>query len=133
MTVRNTMLCTVAIAAALLSALPATARGRDSSPSERAQTEALNADAVDRAHGNAGADRASDRFMGHRDGDGRSNNTIMIDFGAIAFGYSDGYWDTGRRWHAWRNADEARDYRNHHGSNYRDRHHDRYRDNGWRR
>ncbi len=27
--------------------------------------------------------------------------------GGVAFGYSDGYWDRGHQWHAWRNADEA--------------------------
>ena len=174
MNVRTLTLGSAAIAAALFCALPASAQPRytqNSTPEERAQTEALNRDASDRARGDSADDadardaynahraeydrgvrdnaleraaydrdmsRYNDRY-GHgrygygRYGYGRSTNTISINFGDIAFGYSDGYWDNGHRWHAWRNDADARAYRNHHGSNYHGWHHDRDRNNGWMR
>src|ERR1700744_735049 len=66
---------------------------------------------------------------------GHHNNAALVSvgFGDVAFGYSDGYWDNGHRWHAWRNADEARGYRMHSGSHFHDWHHDRDSDMGWQR
>jgi hypothetical protein len=143
-------------------ALAQTNYSHDSSPAERAQTDALNADAVDRAHGDAVSDAASrdsfnvrqadyrngmadhaarqqtyDRDMARYDRrwhrHGGSRNVISINFGDIAFGYSDGYWDNGHRWHAWNSDSDARAYRASHGSNFHSWRHDRNSDNGWQR
>lgn len=62
------------------------------------------------------------------------NVGISINLGDVAFAYQDGYWDQGHRWHRWRNAHEARDYRARPHNHYhawnrdRDRDHDRDRD-----
>jgi len=57
---------------------------------------------------------------------------VVFDFGNVAFGYSDGYWDRDHRWHRWHHYRDweryRRDYREH--SYYR--RHDHYRDHGWR-
>lgn len=58
-------------------------------------------------------------------------NALTFDFGSVAFGYNDGYWDNGHRWHAWRNRGDHDGYRNHQGNNYHDWHHNRDHDNGW--
>ncbi len=60
----------------------------------------------------------------------RGDNALAIDFGTVAFGYNDGYWDNGHRWHAWRNQSDYQGYRQH-GQNFHDWHHDRDNDNGW--
>lgn len=157
MNVRKITLGSAALAAIVFCAMPASAAPnytRNSTPAERAQTEALNSGAADRAHGNTAADNAArDNYNANRANydrglhdnqmqnaaydremlqynsryhrHGGSNNVLSISFGDVAFGYSDGYWDNGHRWHAWRNADEARGYRSHSGSNYHDWHHDR--------
>jgi hypothetical protein len=57
---------------------------------------------------------------------------VGIGFGDIAYGYQDGYWDSGHRWHDWRNDQEMRDYRNYQGNHYNDYRHDRDPDMGWR-
>jgi hypothetical protein len=44
--------------------------------------------------------------------------------GDVAFGYSDGYYDHGRRWHTW-GARERDWYRNNYRNNYRSMRHDR--------
>jgi hypothetical protein len=59
--------------------------------------------------------------------------TISFDFGNVAFGYRDGYWDNSHRWHKWRNSRDHRDYRHRYGDNYRNGYHHRYRGKGWRR
>jgi hypothetical protein len=165
MNVRKMTLGSAALAAMVLCVLPASAMpgyNHDSTPAERAQTEALNASAADRARGNAASDNAArDSYNAHqanyRDGmadhaarqqaydrdmarynnrwhrHGGASNVISINFGDVAFGYSDGYWDNGRRWHAWRNDADARAYRAHHGSNFHTWRHDRDSDNGWQR
>jgi len=58
--------------------------------------------------------------------------SFSFDTGAVAFAYSDGYWDRDRRWHSWRNAREAREYRASYGDRYRHRKHTRERNRGWR-
>jgi hypothetical protein len=58
---------------------------------------------------------------------------VSLDVGNVAFGYQDGYWDQGHRWHHWRNRRDARMYRNAHGSQYNNYRHDRDPDQGWRR
>ena len=79
--------------------------------------------------------------------------SINLDFGNVAVGYQDGYWDNSHRWHQWRNDDEMHQYRSKHRHNYnnwkraerrdreyqkvRNRHHERRHDNGrhngWKR
>ncbi len=78
-----------------------------------------------------------------RDYNGRDDNSVVgfgaqigdvgvsFNFGEVAFGYQDGYWDRGRHWHNWRNEDEMRNYRNSSGNKYYDWRHDRDPDNGW--
>lgn len=59
--------------------------------------------------------------------------SFRFNTGDVAFAYSDGYWDKNRRWHKWRNAREAREYRNRYAHNYYNHRHDRDRRNmGWR-
>ena len=60
---------------------------------------------------------------------------FSISLGNAAFGYSDGYWDRGHRWHNWRNKAEAEYYRTHYGEHFYDARHDRDRKDrnmGWR-
>jgi len=59
--------------------------------------------------------------------DGRYVSTATVSFGTddIAFGYRDGYWDNGRRWHNWHDGRKLRDYRFSHPGTYSDRNHDR--------
>src|ERR1700722_6682112 len=56
---------------------------------------------------------------------------IGIGFGDVRYAYQDGYWDTGHRWHNWRNDDEMNAYRRHEGARYYDYRHDRDPDMGW--
>lgn len=67
-----------------------------------------------------------------RDGrraDWRSGGDVdfSISLGNVVFGYEDGYYDNGRRWHSWRNDNERRWYQQnrrqsyHHMSRHRDR------------
>ncbi len=50
----------------------------------------------------------------------------------IAFGYSDGYWDTNHAWHPWKNQAEAEAWRRDHAEHYYDRRHDAEANAGWR-
>ncbi len=63
----------------------------------------------------------------------RSATSVSFQFGDVAYGYRDGYWDNSHRWHKWRNRGDHDSYRNHQGNNYRDGDHDRYRGQGWHR
>ena len=63
----------------------------------------------------------------------RGGSTISISFGDVAYGYRDGYWDSGHRWHHWRNNGDYRSYRGRRGNHYHDWNHDRDSDNGWQR
>jgi hypothetical protein len=52
--------------------------------------------------------------------------SIHFDFGNVSLGYSDGYWDNGHKWHAWRRGELAA-YRNEHRDNYHAwRHNDKH-------
>ena len=55
---------------------------------------------------------------------GAANAAVRVgfDFGNVAIGYSDGYYDNGHHWHAWRRQADLRAWQ-------RD-HHDSY--HGWR-
>jgi hypothetical protein len=65
--------------------------------------------------------------------DGRNDFTISLR--NVVFGYYDGYYDNGRRWHRWRNVSERNWYRQHYRHSYyhiyRHRDRDRYR-RDWR-
>ena len=57
---------------------------------------------------------------------------VELDFGSIAFGYTDGYWDRGHHWHRWahhRDWERWRDEHRDHAFEYR---HTHDRDHGWR-
>ncbi len=58
--------------------------------------------------------------------------TFSFDTGAVAFAYSDGYWDRGHNWHSWRNTREAREYRAQYSNNYQHKRHNREHNMGWR-
>ena len=55
---------------------------------------------------------------------------VAIDFGNIAVGYRDGYYDQGHRYHHWGRADATR-YRGQYRDHYRDMAHTRDHDRGW--
>jgi hypothetical protein len=69
-----------------------------------------------------------DRDLGWRGNAG--GPTIVFDVNEVAFGYRDGYWDHGHRWHDWR-AGEMSTYRNGPGNRFNDWNHDRDPDHGW--
>lgn len=58
---------------------------------------------------------------------------FAIDFGNVAIGYSDGWYDHDHHWHRWHDMREARYYRDHHRHSYYGwRHDDRHhRHHGW--
>jgi len=62
----------------------------------------------------------------------RDSFAFSFDTGNVRFAYSDGYWDQNRRWHKWRSAREAREFR----VRYRDRYYANrssyYPNRGWR-
>jgi len=63
----------------------------------------------------------------------RDSTNVSIGFGNVAFGYRDGYWDSGHHWHHWRHRNDYRGYRDQNGSNYHDMNHDREDNDGWQR
>ncbi len=75
-----------------------------------------SADAANFANGNQ-----------HRPG----GSSLSIDIGNVAFGFNDGYWDTGHHWHTWRNNAERTNYSTH-GANFHSYNHTRDHNNGWR-
>ena len=62
----------------------------------------------------------------------RDTFAFSFDTGNVAFGYSDGYWDHDHNWHRWRDAREARMFREQNRERYWHRRHDRERNAGWR-
>ena len=54
---------------------------------------------------------ASVPLIGAAPANARAHVAVTFDFGNVAFGYTDGYWDRDHRWHRWRNAEERRRYR----------------------
>jgi hypothetical protein len=62
----------------------------------------------------------------------RVNFGVSINAGDVQFAYQDGYWDHAHRWHAWRDPEDWRWYREHYRDHYYDWRHDRDRDMGWR-
>lgn len=61
----------------------------------------------------------------------RSATSVSLQFGDVAYGYRDGYWDNSHRWHSWRNTRDHQYYRDNYRDNYRNGYHHRYRDQGW--
>ena len=57
--------------------------------------------------------------------------TVGVGPGGIAFGYTDGYWDRDRRWHAWRDEHERERWREANAEHYHSWHHERDEDKGW--
>jgi hypothetical protein len=52
---------------------------------------------------------------------------VSFDFGNVALGYSDGYYDNGHRWHRWAHRGDGDHYRSMHADNYHEwRHNDRH-------
>jgi hypothetical protein len=49
---------------------------------------------------------------------GGGSNDFIVTFGDVAFAYDDGYYDSGRRWHGWRNDRERNWYRQNHSQTY---------------
>jgi hypothetical protein len=56
---------------------------------------------------------------------------VTFDPGAVAYGYSDGYWTRTHEWHAWGKPEYMQAYRARPGAVYHDWHHDRDADMGW--
>jgi hypothetical protein len=56
---------------------------------------------------------------------------VGANYGNVAYGYQDGYWDHNHHWNRWQNDDEMNRYRAMQGNHYNDWHHDRDRDMGW--
>jgi hypothetical protein len=63
----------------------------------------------------------------------RGQPVISVGLGNVAFGYRDGYWDNGHRWHHWRNRRDHREYRGRSDGHYNDYNHDRDSNHGWQR
>jgi hypothetical protein len=57
---------------------------------------------------------------------------VSVNGGGIAFGYTDGYWDTAHAWHPWGSPAEAAAWRDAHHDHYYEYKHDRDHDQGWR-
>lgn len=58
----------------------------------------------------------------------RERFSFSFDTGDVQMGYSNGYFDNRGRWHTWRNAREAREFRRYYGPRYRNRWYDSDRD-----
>ncbi len=56
---------------------------------------------------------------------------VVVDFGNVAFGYSDGYWDRDHHWHHWRHHDDWVRYHEQYRDHAYDWRHDRDHDKGW--
>jgi len=63
----------------------------------------------------------------------RDGVAVSADFGNVAVGYQDGYWDNGRTWHQWSDDRHRQSYRDYRGNRYSDWNHDRDGSDGWRR
>ena len=72
--------------------------------------------------------------MSDRDGRyGRDHRESgYADFGNVAVGYQDGYWDNGHTWHTWSDDGHRQSYRGYRGNRYSDWNHDRDGGDGWR-
>ena len=62
----------------------------------------------------------------------QASEHVTIDFGIIAFGYNDGYWDRNHHWHHWRHHSDWERYRAEQREHAYEWRHDRDHDHGWR-
>jgi hypothetical protein len=67
-------------------------------------------------------------ILGATAGAAQAAVSVGFNFGDVAIGYSDGYYDHGHRWHNWRGRDDAEFWRR---SHYRDYHNWRHDDRRW--
>jgi hypothetical protein len=58
--------------------------------------------------------------------------TVHFDAGGVAFGYSDGYWDQGHKWHRWPNTSARNNWRTQNNGHYYSHAHTREKSSGWR-
>ena len=68
-------------------------------------------------------------------GGAQAETRVVMDFGNVAFGYSDGYWDRDHQWHRWHHQSDWRRYRHDYREHAYGWRHDRDRDDhdkGWR-
>ena len=63
---------------------------------------------------------------------GGGEGDFSVSLGNVVFGYNDGYYDNGRRWHQWRSRNERDWYRQNHSQNYYEMRRYRDRDNNRR-
>jgi hypothetical protein len=61
----------------------------------------------------------------------QASSRVVLDFGNVAFGYSDGYWDRDHHWHRWHHHRDWDHYRHEYREHAYDRRHDHDRDRGW--
>jgi hypothetical protein len=61
----------------------------------------------------------------------RGDGIVAVDFASVNYGYSDGYWDNGHRWHRWADNGQREHYRGYAGNHYNDWNHDRDGGDGW--
>ena len=61
-----------------------------------------------------------------------ARSSVSIDFGNIALGYRDGYYDNGHRYHHW-DRRKAEAYRTRYNDNYRDMRHNHDHNRSWNR
>jgi hypothetical protein len=61
----------------------------------------------------------------------QAGTRVVVDFGGIAFGYEDGYWDRDHRWHDWDRREDWDRYRQEQREHAYAWRHDRDRDMGW--
>jgi hypothetical protein len=57
--------------------------------------------------------------------------SVGVALPGVAFGYTDGYWDRDRQWHAWRNHEEMERWRAENREHFHEWHHERDHDHGW--
>jgi len=60
---------------------------------------------------------------------GTANAAVHVgfDFGNVAIGYSDGYYDNGHHWHNWRRSADMHQWQHDHADNYHGwRHNDKH-------
>lgn len=62
----------------------------------------------------------------------RAETSVFLDFGGIAFGFEDGYWDRDHRWHEWQRHEDWERFRYEQREHAYAWRHDRDRDMGWR-
>jgi len=56
---------------------------------------------------------------------------ISLNFGDVAIGYSDGYWDHHHHWHRWRNSKYRHAYQHWDRAEYHSSRHTHFSNNGW--